>query len=311
MGHIVNIAFQGGTHGNYLRFIIDKFSRLTEKLEGSPFTEIGTSHNELKYSNKINRYHPNKNYPYFINVDDPHILITVDKSDILFLERFVTIRAGDFKINTNSDIIKMNSNFLEKFQWGEDLKKYYNLDITKDYNLNRFVLRDFYKLTFLDPDKNGFIIVDKNLRDNKPKNTFCFPISSFWDKDRFFNTLEDVNKKFNLKIEVDNKKIHDEFLNNLKFLDTKHRADKVINYIQKNQNVEISDLDTVEQAYISAWIEKNYNFVQTPLCNSFFKSTGEIIQWLENYPNHYKAMNPNLPMFNGIPNPFHLWSLKK
>ena len=86
MGHIVNIAFQGGTHGNYLRFIIDKFSRLTEKLEGSPFSENGTSHNELKYSNKITRYHPNKNYPYFINVDEPHILITVDKSDILFLE---------------------------------------------------------------------------------------------------------------------------------------------------------------------------------------------------------------------------------
>ena len=59
------------------------------------------------------------------------------------------------------------------------------------------------------------------------------------------------------------------------------------------------------------WIEKNNSFIQVPNTREFFKDTLEIVEYIEFYPNHYKAMNPNLPMFNGIPNPFHLWSLKK
>lgn len=311
MGHIVNIAFQGGTHGNYLRFIVDKFSGLTPNLSGFPFTKNGTSHKKLKYSDKIIQYHPKKNYPYFINVDDPHILITVDETDLLLLERFVTKRAGDFKIDTNSDVIKLDPVFLEYFPWEENFKKYYNSDITKNYTVNKFVLRDCYKLSFLDPKKSGFIVKDKILKQNQPKNTFLFPVSHFWNIDKFFSTLEQVDKRFNLHININDKKVHDQFLNNLQCLDTKDRVSIVIESIKNNKNIDISNLDTVEQAYISAWIEKNYKFVQVPLCNSFFKTTGEIIQWLENYPEHYKAMNPNLPMFNDIPNPFHLWNLKK
>ena len=75
--------------------------------------------------------------------------------------------------------------------------------------------------------------------------------------------------------------------------------------------MDIIHLDIVEQAYISAWIEKNYEFVVVPACDQFFQSTAEIINWLKHYPEHYKAMNPNLPTFNNIPNPFHLWNLKK
>ena len=31
------------------------------------------------------------------------------------------------------------------------------------------------------------------------------------------------------------------------------------------------------------------------------------IDWfIEHYPNHYKAMNPNMPEFDGKPNPFYL-----
>ncbi len=68
-------------------------------------------------------------------------------------------------------------------------------------------------------------------------------------------------------------------------------ADDIIKAIKKNIDYDLSDIDTVEQAYISAWIEKNYKFVQVPLCNQFFKNTKEIVQWLKNYPEHYEALN--------------------
>ena len=48
-----------------------------------------------------------------------------------------------------------------------------------------------------------------------------------------------------------------------------------------------------------------------PLVNNFFQNTKDILEYITYYPKHYKAMNPNLPTFNGIPNPFYLANLKK
>lgn len=311
MGNIVNIAFQGGTHGNYLRFCIDKFSKLTPEVIGTPFTKNNTSHNTLKYSDSVNRYHPEENYPHFQNTNEPHILITVDKEDLLFIERWVTMRAGDHKIDVSTELVSVHHNFLDNFPWNDKFKKYYNIDLTKK-SIPKFIMRDFYKLSFIDPAKNGFITQDKVLRENRPSNTFEFPVSCFWDKDKFIDVLERLNKDLNLKIDVDEcLSTHGLFLNKLNFLETKHRASDVIQAIRDKQDIDIKNLDTVEQAYVSAWIEKNHEFVIVPLCNKFFNTTGEIFDWLEYYPEHYKAMNPNLPTFNDIPNPFHLWNLKK
>ena len=74
---------------------------------------------------------------------------------------------------------------------------------------------------------------------------------------------------------------------------------------------DISKIDTVEQAYISAWIEKNYDYILVNLPNYFFKNTLEIIDWIKHYPEHYKAVNPNLPVFNEYPNPFYLHKKQK
>ena len=60
----------------------------------------------------------------------------------------------------------------------------------------------------------------------------------------------------------------------------------------------------VEQAYLYAKLEETNNFITMPLSESFFKNTDEIIEYIKYYPEHYKAMNPNLPIFNNIPNPF-------
>ena len=309
MTHIVNIAFQGGTHGNFLRFCIDKFSTLTPRLDGLPFNQNRTSHVELQYSGLVNNYHPTDTG--FMHTDEPHILITIDQEDLLFVERWVTIRAGDFGVDTSEELVTLTPDFLKKFPWQEKFKKYYNLDLQKNYTVPRFILRDAYKMSFLDPTKSGFIVIDKTLRNRKPKNTFEFPVSRFWDKDKFFDTLAEASDFLKLQLDVTDKKIHDLFMNKLHFMKTKNRVEQVIKAIQEKQDMDIRSLDTVEQAYISAWIENNTRFVTVPLCNQFFASTSEITQWIDFYPQHYKAMNPNLPMFNNIPNPFHLWNIKK
>ena len=310
MAHIVNIAFQGGTHGNYLRFCIDKYSRLTPDVAGTPFTDNNTSHQPLKYSDLIDLYHPIDNEPFFKNTDEPHILVTVDKEDLLFIERWVTMRAGDFKVNVSENTVSLHKIFLKQFLWKDKFKDTYNIDPSKE-SIPKFLMRDFYKLSFLDLDKNGFIVNDSRLRSNKPKNTFCFPLSSFWNKDKFYKTLQEASDRLDLKLDISDRTVHDNFLAGLNFLESKDRANDVIKAIQNKQDIDISVLDVVEQAYLSAWIEENNKFVIVPVCDQFFQSTGEILNWLKHYPQHYKAMNPNLPTFNNIPNPFHLWNSKK
>jgi hypothetical protein len=312
MSRLVNIAFQGGTHGNFLRYCIDKFSTKTPNINGTPFSDNNTSHNaEINYSDTITRYHPTDNpAPYFSNTNEPHILITVSKDDLLFLERWATIRAGDFNIDTNHNEILFSKEFLTKFPWKDKIEKYYGIDLSIT-PAPRYIIRDFYKLSFLDKSKNGFIEVDNLLKLHMPENTFCFPLANFWEKDKFKSTLAQASRELDLGLNLSDLQVHDIFLSKLHHISTRTRALDIIQAIQSKTNIDISNIDTVEQAYLSAWIEENNRFVIVPQSNSFFKTTGEIMKWLQTYPKHYKAMNPNLPKFNGIPNPFHLWNLKK
>lgn len=308
MSHLVNIAYQGGTHGNFLRYVLDRFSSLTPKLEGLPFSDHGVSHESLSYSGKISRYHPNKTSPHFDRTDQPHILITVEPEDILLLERWATTRTEN--LDVMGDNIKLNSLFLESFNWQKRFLEVYNIDVSKE-SIPRFILRDFYKLSFLDIKKNGFITFDKLLRNTKPTNSYLFPVSSFWDKSKFLHELGKLDRKFSLGLDLSDLSVHDIFLSKLDHLKTRHRVLETIQNIKERIVTDTRELDTVEQAYLSAWIEKNHDFVTVPLTNTFFNTTGEILDWLDNYPQHYKAMNPNLPFFGNKPNPFHLWNSKK
>jgi hypothetical protein len=313
MERICNVVFQGGAHGNFLRYYIDKFSKLTPNIDQLPFTDNGTSHNEIQYSGMVDRYHPYKQPPYFRNTDEPHVLITIDQQDILFLQRIVNMRAGDQKIDLNNDTIKLSKSYIENFDIEHTFKKLYGKDVNENTEIPKFIFRDFLKLAFLDPSKDGFIKRDNEYRKHMPDNTFLFPVSAFWNEDKFKTIIQEMSDKHNLKIEqsTESHEIYQKFIQNISQYRTIDRCDKIIKSLKDGTNTYTTDLDTVEQAYISAWIEKNHDFVSVPLCDYFFTTTKEINNWLEWYPQFYKAMNPNLPKFNGIDNPYHLHDLKK
>lgn len=245
------------------------------------------------------------------NSGGPHVTITVEKEDILYLERIVTIRGADYKIDTNTQHINITEEFDNLYNWGPIMKDLYNIDIVKD-GIPRFLLRDFYKLSFLDPARNGFLERDYCLRNDRPEKAFDFPVSSFWDKSKFKQTMHDLDKFYSLDLDLSDLSIHDEFIQRLHFHDTRNRAIEVIFALKKGKDIDITNLDTVEEAFISAWIEKNHDFITVPLLtNNFFSTTTEINQFLALYPEHYKAMNPNLPRFKDMVNPFYLAKLKK
>ena len=319
MGNIVNIAYQGGTHGNFLRYFIDRFSALTPEITELPFLPNGNSHNRnIKYSDLIDRYHPAHHNNQFINTNEPHIFITITEDDMHYLYRFIYTRIGDSCSVDHS--VKLNSEYIEftpglSKMYLEKIKKLYNLKslLSGKIVLPKYIVRDFFKLHYLDINKDGILQDNIQLRKIAPENTFFFPVDAFWNHGKFLKYIKECNLKLELNLNLDNtaSDLHLLFLKNLHMFQTRDRCKTIFNKILNKEDFDISNIDIVEEACISAWIEKNYEFVIVPLTNSFFKSTREIVEWLEHYPQHYKAMNPNLPTFNDIPNPFHLWNLKK
>ena len=304
MKKLLKVTYQGGCHGHFLVYFLDRFSSLTPPITELPFTDNGTSHVDIKYSDLIEQ--TQVPLDKFQDNIEPVIFITIDQEDIIFLERWVNIRADDLKIDLNKDWFSDRQ--IEILQWRDKLKSMYN--ITGNI-IPRSVKRDLYKMGYLNPLTSGFLKLDQQSKKILPENSLCVPVSDFWDKEKFKDMIWRIDAKTNLQIKNVDWSVYDEFYKRLQFIDTRHRVHKVIECISNGEDMDLSDLDVVEEGYISAYLEKHNDFINVPFCDHFFASTKEISQWLETYPQHYKAMNPNLPTFNGIPNPYHLAKLKK
>ncbi len=310
MPHLVNIAYVGGTHGNFLKFIIDKYSKKTPLLDGLPFTDIGTSHAPLRYSGLVNSYHPRSGWQ---NKDEPHIIIEFDKEDILYITRLIYRRAGDIKTDWTKDYISFPKVWHDWFDEKSKIEKLYNFTFDEDTAVPKFILRDFFKLSFLDIDNHGLSYFRNHLLNHDLENSVSMKFNDFYDINRLLEALSDIDKKHNLELEIDKaeiKQIHDIFLSKLDMHNSRDRAKQIFDAVCNNEDTQIN-LDGIEEAWLNAQLEMKYDFIQMPNINHYFKNTKDIRKFIDWYPNHYKAMNPNLPTFNNIPNPFYLHKNKK
>jgi hypothetical protein len=91
-----------------------------------------------------------------------------------------------------------------------------------------------------------------------------------------------------------------------KILQTHKNTQIALDAISNKKDIAIPPLDIIQEAWVYAQLEKKYDFVIMPMTEDFFKTTKEIADYITLYPQHYKAMNPNLPKFNNIDNPFFL-----
>lgn len=302
-----------GCHGHYLVYLIDKLSKKTPVIDDMPFNSLGNSHKKLNYSGFI-KFVDEDQHVYYKNLKNKKIIKIIYPNDILYYERVAMNRASDANIdleNMNNDISFLKT-YNELFY-----KKIHELYSIDSDIIPKWMLRDIYKLGFLDWNNQGSVVSLKQSIDWINKNLKEFNEIYYLDVNIFFNieTLKNELKKldniFGLELQFNELEIiHKEFLNLNKILQTKNNTDIVLEAVEKNKKIDIPLLDIVQQAFIYAELEKKYNFITMPLVDQFFYSTKEIIDYVNLYPNHYKAMNPNLPMFNDIPNPFYLWNLK-
>jgi hypothetical protein len=320
---LVNIGYFGGSHGAFLKYFIDKFSDLTPEIKASPFLDNGTSHNlKVQYSGRVYRYtfedaegNPRNDYK-FENKGEPQVLVTLDEPSLMNYSRLHFTRESDHefvgaKIKESNEGVVVSDKFVSIY--AEKFFSMYNIDLHKTKAIPDAVLRDFIKITFLDIKQNKSFVKSKTTLQNIDTNTVCISLSEIWNTDQFMKKMKEISEKFGLQLVLDQPAVdlHKEFLSRRINHKTWNRIYDIIDDVKNDKKSECLGLDIIEQGYLYAWLEKSYDFVQAPLTRKFFTNTKEIKEYVTHYPNHYKAMNPNLPMFNNIANPFYLWNKNK
>lgn len=320
---LVTISYLGGSHGAFLKYFIDKFSKFTPNILKSPFEKTGTSHNDdVIYSGKVERDtfedangKPKNNYQ-LQDTSTPNIVITVDHNSLMNFTRMFFTRKSDIELeSTYVGVDDQSATFDHVFskKYSDSFKLMYGIDINKHNSVPVSIMRDFIKITFLDYKNNQTLASMRKIKENLTQDVETISLNDIWETDRFIKRMQQISDALNLGLvlHADAVNLHTEFLSRRVNNATWNRVFSIIEALKKEENMDCSKLDIVEQGYLSSWIEQNYKFVQTPLTRKYFSDTKEIIEYVKYYPNHYKAMNPNLPKFNNIDNPFHLWAKSK
>ena len=309
MNPYIYILNSAGCHGHYLKYLIDKFSEKTPIINELPFNEQGNSHNPLKYSGFVK-------YVDHHSLIDPKDLINKNiiqmtyENQIVYHERTAMARAGD--AGRDLDSVHQDISFLKKYNptFYNRIQKLYS--IQKD-NVPKWLLRDAYKLGFLDWENQGSVAKSKQekqwVKNNLEKNNTVhfLDVGAFFNLEVLKTQLMKLDDIFNLDLDLDGlEEIHRIFTDKNKILQTQKNTEYVLKSIDSNSYVEIPNLDIIQEAYVYAKMEKKYDFIQMPLTENFFKNTEELINYVNFYPEHYKAMNPNLPKYKNIDNPFFL-----
>ena len=312
---LLNIIFQGGTFGNFLKHFLEKFSTKTPPVSFDPSSSIGTWNAKgTKYSGLIQRYHS-----HFINDNEGQIdlpvcmIVPSTKKHFLYLKKAQWFRSGDLKFEPDLLWKKAVGEMPEELKKSAySIKELYGIEEKAHFSwIPKFIVRDWYKLEFLlnlDETYNyQWFEKLKNHTFFKQQNTYLLDLETFFNWDIFINNILELDRVFKLGLDFTKKEdMKILFEQGLLRDEIRQESNLAVDVIDGMKETSLTDLDVSTEGFIYAELEKSNDFIQMPLANQFFRDTEELRQFVEFYPHHYKAMNPNMPQFNGIPNPYYL-----
>ena len=313
---LLNIVFAKSTFGNFLKYFLDKFSSKTKDIEGDPFTELGTSHTMGKheFSGLIQKYHPS-----FINDNQGEeglpicLIMPTNKKHFLYLKKAQWFRAGDHKISPDDLWKKAVGEMPELIiDHAKEIIKLYDIKDAVHFTwIPKFIIRDWYKLEFLQDLKDTYNYHWFDTFKKHPffeeQRVFNLDLETFFDWQKFIENIAELNDVFSLDLDFDRMaEMKQIFEKGLALDQIRMECNLAEDVLEKGLDRQLQGLDVATEAYIYAEVEKKNDFIQMPLTNRFFRDTAEIDQFIEHYPNHYKVMNPNMPEFEGNPNPFYI-----
>lgn len=292
----IQIIYAPGTWGNTLRWMLDRFTEGSQfKDLDSPWDKDGTAGGfdwDTDFNKKFTRGHQ-----FGGDSPDPdavQVVLSFDAIDLPFAERCGFYRNPgnqDDVSRVQSTIALADQSFVKK---------------TFGDKPGIAVAKELFKIQFHDiKNHKWWTAMNKILSDSKHHQ---FNMYSLWNEEMLVKELTSVSEKYNLDLKID-KKVIQNVVQNIKTTNvvvTKDRAKKVLDAIMAGDSISCDDLDIVEQAFVESELEKIHDSVLFPYGYSWFRNTAEINEFLNSYPTYLKHMNPRLPWYNNIANPFYL-----
>ena len=299
-GHLLDIVYQVGTFGMFLRWFIDKYSILTPEVSKDPFTSIGTAHREVPWSGKVwcGKPHELKRE----GTQRPLCFVVPSTwKHFLFLASAVWYR-GDDKKNAPDDLYKkaIGEQHEDLRPAVDSIMDLYNIKDRSHFTwLQKFIVRDWYKLSFLeDIRKNHHYQTTQTIIKDKFMNSqdlFLLDMETFFNWQTFVPNIKKLDQHFNLEIDWERiKEMQKDFMKGYDRDTIRQECNYVIDVLENGSDESLDKLSVVAEAYVSAHFEKLNPEIQMPLTNRFFRDLEEINRYIEHYPHWYRRKNPNL-----------------
>ena len=307
----IQILYCGGMFGNLFRFLLDR-SLPTSKLKTitDPFTKENNLHCKFEWSDKFSNSHQLsfEDYPYLLErypelkkeTRQPDsaakkILIIFKDADEIFAHRCGYYRTPLLLNNCKNKIEEIILCAEQKFV----------IESFSNNHTSKMVAKELKKIEF-HADQNLWMKEYKKFK--KDVSVYQFNIRCLLNKDILGQELYKISKHFNLKLEIDENFL-ESIVNKVILIEpvpTIDRCNYVLEAINNKKNIPCDDLDILEQAWIEVLLEKKYDSLLFPFGTNWFSNTDQINEFIHRYPSYLKHMNPRLPWYNNIKNPFYL-----
>jgi len=131
----------------------------------------------------------------------------------------------------------------------------------KNPHCPRSVLRDFFKIGFLNPEYHGFMLhQQKNI--HVDCDIYQFPFSAFYSQCEFVDQIFKISKFTNsTMVHFDQNcftNLHNEFLSNQPYKNIKKDCDLTVKLLDEKTITDMPKIDVVQEAYILAKLEQLY-----------------------------------------------------
>ncbi len=294
----IQVIYAPGTFGNCVRWMLDRFTEGTKFADfDSPWDDGNRAHGfkTEDFSKKFARGHQISGRWGSPDPNMDKIVLRLKPKDLLFAERCAFHRGegNETEKGRYTNIIKLADATFVKETFG---------DVISD----KSVAKELFKIQFHDIRKHTWW--NSMNMFSTDKNYHHFDVYSLLDQNLLTVELTKVSKRYNLNLKIDEKVVHNvvEKIKKSYPVVTRNRAYQVLDAINSKNNVDCNDLDILEQAFIEVELEKMHDCIIFPYGVNWFKDTDQINQFLKTYPNYLKHMNPRLPWYNNLKNPFYL-----
>lgn len=288
----IPIDFVAGSHGHFLETTLNKYFNIAE-VDGGAFTSSGTSHRaSTSYLEQRLFYaeHWSESYKSQLQNVSKLISIRFDLEDLLLLSSVSLLRAGDFNIDNNNlefdTVSKLNT-----VHYCDTLELIYNSYPFLDRNnkdIPRYVLREFYKFGFREPEKNGYWLKLKELVYQPQCKVFYFNFEDFYNIDLYIARIKElelfIGRTFDFRPEFYQQ--HQKFISFIPYITHKQTCDNIVSCVQQGKEIEIPKLTLFQESYINGKLENIFNKEMPFHQNNYFTSTKDVLYYINNHaPN--------------------------